>query len=157
MGLKMKSSLLATIALAFTMHAAADNIVVDDVLGKLIISSAGSLAGGAYLSVGVETKGRNTIELHFVSFDLVWMTPDASAFNQDRKIKDTYSVMIHCRNKRYSTYPVAGDQISWSEYLSGNKYAWGDYSAGDLITNVRQEEKDKMSKLFQNACAYTDV
>lgn len=155
----MKSSLLAATAFAFATHAvAAGNVGMQEVLGELILNSVGSSVGGAYLSVGVETKGRNIVELHFVSIEVAWSSPSITAFSHDRKIESTYSVMVHCRDQRYSPYPDSGGtQIAWNDYLAGRKYAWGDYSANDFIYDVRQEEKEKMTTLFKNACAYTDI
>ena len=138
--------------------AAASNVGVEKVLGRLILNTAGSSSGSAYLSVGVETKGRNIIELHFVSVVVAWYSTDITAFDKDRKIESVDSVMIDCRRRRYSPYPNDnGTQFAWNEYLSGKKYAWGDYSAEDFIYNVRKEEKDKMTSLFKDACVYTDA
>lgn len=157
----MKISLLVTFAVAalsVACHAFASDIKTEDVLGKFIFYSAGSTVGDAYISVGVETKGRNVIEVHFVSVSVAWVTSDATAFNKDREISDTFSVMIHCRENRYSPLPTINQtQIAWNEYLSGKKYAWNDYSAADFMYGVRQEEKDKMTDLFKRACTYTDV
>ncbi len=155
----MKLSLIAATAFIFSTHAvSASNVGLEKVLGKLILNSAGSSLGSAYLSVGVETKGRNIIELHFVSIEIPWSSPNATAFNHDRKIESADSVMVHCRKQRYSPYPNEdGTQTAWNDCLAGSKYAWGEYSAGDFIYNVRQEEKDKMTTLFKNACSYTDI
>ncbi|MVW80118.1 hypothetical protein [Bordetella sp. 02P26C-1] len=140
------------------VHAKETNL--NDVLGKLIFWSAGSTSGSAYLSAGVVTKSRNTVELHLIPLDVFWSSTDVTPFDESGElIKDpnVKTVMINCRDKRYSTYPdlEAQNTYSHNQYLSGRKYAWGDYKNQELLMNVGQEEEDKMTELFDQACTYT--
>lgn len=131
---------------------------LEDVVGKLIISSTGSSLGNMLLSVGVVTKSRNTVELQFISIPVAWSSRDVTPIsdsNGSDKINDVTRVMINCRDKRYTPKPAEENAYSWKEYLAGQKYVWGDYSKEDLLSNVRQDEKSSMTRLFGAACAYT--
>lgn len=154
---KTIQALFITIAFTFVTPVIAKDIGMNDILGKLIIFSSGSTERTAYLSVGFEVKERNTIELHFVMVDFSRGSINFTAFNKDREIT-TSSVIVHCRDQRYSPYSTGPSTPEWLEYLAGKKYVWGDYSAGDLIdTMVYQEAKDEMTTLFKNVCTYTDI
>lgn len=136
----------------------AKQINLEDVVGKQILSSAGSDSGNLLLSVGVVTKSRNTVELQFISMDQVWSSRDITPITDSNglsNINNIIRVMINCRDKRYTPQPAKEDAYSWKEYFAGQKYAWGDYSKGDLLASVRQDQKSKMTKLFDDACAYT--
>lgn len=131
---------------------------LEDVVGKLILSSSGSSSGDMLLSVGVVAKSRNTVELQFISMPLVWSSKDVTPLkdsNGSRAVNDIVRVMVNCAVKRYTPQPAEENAYSWKEYLAGQKYAWGDYSKEDLLSGVRQDQKSSMTKLFGDACAYT--
>jgi Ni/Co efflux regulator RcnB len=156
---KIIGILVAATVSAMSLAAAdAKEANLEDVVGKLILSSSGSSLGNMLLSVGVVTKGRSTVELQFISMALAWSSRDVTPItdsNETGKINDITRVMINCRDKRYTPQPAEENSYSRKEYLAGKKYAWGDYSKEDLLSNVRQDQKSSMTKLFADACAYT--
>lgn len=136
----------------------AKTVRLEDVIGKLIFWSSASSMDDAYLSSGIVTKSRNTVELLLISMTIPRSSTDVTPLydaDDPNKIEYMKKIMIHCRDRRYAPYPQKEDAYSFKEYLAGKKYSWGDYSSHELISNTNQDEKNKMTQLFSDTCSYT--
>lgn len=147
-----------TIACSIPFSVSAENDARDNIIGRTIFMDlGGNSSGGAYVSLGVVEKGRNLVELHFGMMTVSWHSPSRTLFNEERKVTDTFSIMVNCKLKKYSPYPT-GDisRVSEKYYYAGSDYDWTDFSSGDVIMDNKDSMKE-MHKLFGDACASTDI
>lgn len=126
----------------------------DDVIGQSIINSSGSSGGSFIMSVGVEVKGRNTVEVKFLQATIGWSGPNVSALEHDDTLGEISKVMINCRDKTYTPGVFSTkDAYSKRDYASGRAYKWGKYETGEIIMSSNQGPL--LTEYFKKVCAYS--
>jgi len=128
----------------------------EDVLGKVFLASSGSSNGVLLISVYVKTEGRNTVSVGFANGSVVWGEANVGAISDTSKLPDLTEVMLHCKEKRYSAFPLFGPRNGYEikEFKSGMMYKWGDYDSSLLMTS-RISDKKALTKYFNTVCEFT--
>lgn len=132
-----------------------------DALGKVFINDgSGSQMGTYMMSVSVKVESRSTVSVGFIHGDMLWNDPSVP-FSTESLQKLTVSyVMLNCKEKTYSTYPVNENAATLRAYKPGKDFKWGDYGKFDdptskLVMNVSDPEKTRLTKYFKVVCDYT--
>ena len=132
-----------------------------DALGRVFIDDgSGSQMGRYMMSVSVKVESRSTVSVGFIHGDMVWNDPTVPASAESlQELKVSY-VMLNCKEKRYSTYPVNENAATFRVYKSGTDFKWGDYGKFDeptskLVMNVADQYKAELTRYFKVVCDYT--
>lgn len=107
------------------------------------------------MSVSIKVEGRNTVSVGFVSGEIAWSRPDIAAVESSAKPTHVQYVMLNCKSKTYSPEPDVENNYTFKEFRAGNKYKWGEYAAGELVSNVRADVHESLSRYFSTVCQYT--
>lgn len=127
-----------------------------DVLGKVFLASSGSSNGVLLTSVYVKIKGRNTVSVGFANGSVVWGETNVEAISDASKPPELTEVMLHCKEKRYSAFPLFGPKNTYEikEFNSGMMFKWGDYDSSGLMA-AGMSDTQALTKYFRSVCEYT--
>jgi hypothetical protein len=132
-----------------------------DALGKVFINDgSGSQMGTYMMSVAIKVESRSTVSVGFIHGDMIWNDPTVPASPESLQNLTVSYVMLNCREKTYSTYPVTENAATLREFKSGKDFKWGDYGKffetnSKLIMNVSDPYKTSLTKYFKVVCDYT--
>lgn len=107
------------------------------------------------MSVSVKVEGRNAVSIGFVSGGITWSEPDIAAVESRKEPTPVEYVMLNCKNKTYSPTPKVQDGYTFKEFRAGNKYKWGDYTGGEILSDGLTDEHKSLTRFFSTACKYT--
>ena len=107
------------------------------------------------MSVSVKVEGRNTVSVGFVSNGITWSEPDVAAVESRTEPTHIEYVMLHCKNKTYSPTPKVNDGYTLKEFRAGNKYKWGEYAGGELLSEGLTDDHKSLTRYFSKVCQYT--
>lgn len=132
-----------------------------DALGRVFIDDgSGSQMGSYMMSVSVKVESRSTVSIGFIHGDMVWNDPSVPASAKSLQNLTVSYVMLNCKEKTYSTYPVNENAATLRVYKSGTDFKWGDYGKFDeptskLVMNVADQYKAELTRYFKVVCDYT--
>lgn len=151
--MRIKSLLMmACLSLSGGAHA----LSYEDVLGKVFLASSGSSNGVLLTSVYVKVEGRNTVSVGFANGGVGWGDVNVNAINDVSKPIELTEVMLQCKEKKYSAFPLFGPQNTYEikEFKSGRMFKWGDYESSGLMA-AGMSDTQALTKYFKTVCEYT--